>query len=143
MPTKFDPTSPAVQAHLTIEQSVIQRMSTNSTGCKAWCITLVSAIFIVVADKDKPNFALFSLIPTILFFVMDGYYLAMERMFRASYNGFLTKLHAGTVEWDELFIIRPKGEMFLNFLQSLVSFSILPFYVTLVFMALIVKYVIV
>ena len=48
----------AVQAHLGIVQSVIQRMSANSASCKTWCITLVSAILVVVANKDEPQYAL-------------------------------------------------------------------------------------
>ena len=51
----LDETSPSVQAHLGIIQGVIQRMATNSAACKTWCITIVSAILVVVADKQNPN----------------------------------------------------------------------------------------
>jgi len=47
--------SPTVQAHLGIAQAVIQRMAANSASCKAWCITLVAAILVIVADKGKPS----------------------------------------------------------------------------------------
>ena len=67
----------AVQSHLNIIQSVIQRMSTNSASCKAWCITLVSAILVIVTDKSKPEYALISIIPVILFFFFFSYYLSL------------------------------------------------------------------
>ncbi len=35
--------SGAVQSYLGILQGVINRMASNSAGCKTWCITLVSA----------------------------------------------------------------------------------------------------
>jgi hypothetical protein len=60
-------------------------MASNSASCKAWCITLVSAILVIVADKGKPQHALITIIPTVLFLVLDTYYLAIE-MFRQSYT---------------------------------------------------------
>lgn len=85
----FREDSQAVQAHLGIMQDVIQRMASNSASCKTWCITLVSAILVVVADKGKPEYAWLALIPTVLFFALDAYYLALEKMFRLSYNNLL------------------------------------------------------
>lgn len=85
---KFQENSQAVQAHLAIAQSVIQRMANNSAGCKAWCITLVSAILVVVAQEGKPGFALLAILPTFLFAFLDTYYLALEKRFRNAYNSF-------------------------------------------------------
>lgn len=56
-----------VQSHLGLIQSVIQRMAGNSVSCKTWCITLVSAILVIVVDKGKSSYALITLIPTLLF----------------------------------------------------------------------------
>ena len=41
--------SSAVQKHLEIMQGVIFRMAENSRSCKVWCVTLVSAILVLVA----------------------------------------------------------------------------------------------
>lgn len=138
----IDESSPAVQAHLTIEQSVIQRMSTNSASCKAWCIALVSAILIVVAEKENVNLALLAVLPTLLFLILDAYYLALERMFRASYKHFLTKLHKKQIHPEDLFVITPRGELCKNVLSSLGSFSVWPFYGTLLITVLLVRCVI-
>lgn len=116
--------SQAVQAHLAIAQSVIQRMASNSSSCKAWCITLISAILVIVADKGKPQYALIAIIPTTLFLVLDSYYLALERMFRQSYNGFIEKLHIGKVIAPDLYAVTPYGSLFKTFFSSLISFSI-------------------
>lgn len=124
-------TSPSVQTHLGILQSVIQRMAGNSTSCKTWCITIVSAILVIVADKGKPNFAFIALIPTLLFLALDAYYLALEKAFRASYNDFVRKLHSGKACVEDLYAVAPKGNESKHQIEALKSFSIWGFYVTL------------
>jgi len=136
---EFKENSQAVQAHLSITQSVIQRMGANSTSCKAWCITLVSAILVIVADKGKPQYALIAIIPTILFLALDTYYLSLEKMFRQSYNLFIEKLHNRKVFAADLYAVSPSGDMLKTLSSSLRSFSIWPFYLTLLAMIWLVK----
>ncbi|MEW5708891.1 MAG: hypothetical protein AB1830_08305 [Pseudomonadota bacterium] len=123
--------SAPVQAHPSIAQAVIQRMASNSASCKAWCITLVAAILVIVADKGKPKYALIAVIPTVLFLVLDAYYLALERCFRVSYNEFIDKVHGGRVVAVDLYAVTPKGRLPTAVLRSLGSFAIWPFYLTL------------
>ena len=136
--TEVNVNSPAVQSHLTIMQGVIERMAENSRSCKLWCITLVSAALILVARTDKPEYALIALIPAILFLILDTYYLALERGFRRSYNGFVERLHGNELAPSDLYSIAPDGSILRHFGASLGSFSIWPFYPTLVVMILIV-----
>lgn len=131
---KLNQCSEAVQSHLSILQSVINRMATNSATCKAWCVTLVSAILVIVADKANARFSLIALLPTLLFICLDSYYLSLERGFRKSYNLFVKDLHMGRVEQVDLFEISPEGGPFRHFLKSFTSFSIWPFYLTLLIM---------
>jgi hypothetical protein len=131
--------SEAVQAHLSITQSVIQRMAANSSSCKGWSITLVSAILVIVADKGKPQYTLIALIPTFLFLILDTYYLALEKMFRRSYNSFIDKLHKGDVLAQDLYAVSPSGNLFKTFFKALGSFSVWPFYATLAIMIFITK----
>ncbi len=131
---RYGEESQAVQSHLSILQNVIQRMAANSSASKAWCITLVSAILVIVADKLKPDYALIALIPTVLFLVLDAYYLGLELGFRNSYNSFIEKLHNNRVEQSDLYAVKPTGKKILLFLKSLLSFSVWPFYGTLFFM---------
>ena len=125
---EFRENSQAVQSHLAIMQSVIQRMAANSTSAKTWCITLVSAILVIVADKQRPQYIWLSLVPAILFFGLDAYYLALERGFRGSYNAFIEKLHSNSLEVDDLFVVEPKGNLSAHFKIALRSLSIWPFY---------------
>ena len=84
----LDPESSAVRTHLNIMQGVIQRMAENSRACKFWCVTIASATLVLVARTERPEYAL---IPSALFFILDAYYLALERRFRSSYSTFLNE----------------------------------------------------
>ena len=138
----FRENSQAVHAHLGITQTVIQRMASNSASCKTWCITWVSAILVLIADKGKPEYAWLALIPIILFFALDAYYLALEKMFRLSYNKFIDKLHQGKIVASDLYAVVPSGSMSKTIWASVLSFSIWPFYTTLFVMVLIAKKVV-
>ncbi|MHB9142591.1 MAG: hypothetical protein ACYC25_12020, partial [Paludibacter sp.] len=106
-------------------------MTTNSTSSKAWCITIVSAILVIVADKSKPNYALLAFIPTFLFFTLDAYYLAMEKGFRNTYNSFVNKLHSGTLIAKDLFSVKPEGNLSALQFEAICSFSVWGFYLVI------------
>jgi len=128
---KIDERSPSVQSHLGIIQNVIQRMGSNSSACKTWCITIVAALLVVIADKNKPNLALLALFPTVLFAGLDVYYLALEKGFRHSYDNFIRKLHIQALTASDLYSLEPTGNVWLLQLQALKSFAIWGFYVPL------------
>jgi len=136
---KYD--SPAVQSSLTILQDVIARMAGNSANAKSWCVALVSAILVLLADRASPDLVWMAIMPIIIFCMLDAYYLAMEKDFRNRYNELVKKLHAGVATVDDLFVIIPPGQSPLstsNAWRALKSFSVLPFYVTQVIVLLIV-----
>jgi len=140
---QYNENSQAIQSHLSLTQSVIQRMSSNSAACKAWCITLVSAVLVIVADKGIPQYAMLAFLPTALFLTLDTYYLALEGMFIKSYNTFIDKLHEGKIDAKDLYIIRPSGNSFYSFWSAIISFSIWPFYLTLIILIIIVKLIVI
>lgn len=129
--SSLNESSPSVQTHLGILQSVIQRMAANSSNIKTACITIVSAILVIVADKGKPNYAWIALVPSILFMALDTYYLALEKSFRETYNKFVSKLHNETVTPHDLYFVSPSGSQWRHRYDSLKSFSIWGFYLTL------------
>jgi len=131
--------SASVQSHLLILQGVIQRMASNSTSCKAWCITIVSAILVLIADKNKPELAWLALLPSLLFLALDAYYLALEKAFRASYSEFIQKLHSNSLFSDDLYSIVPRGNMSKHQIESLKSFSVWGFYVALIVLVVMAK----
>ena len=130
-PDSFGPESTAVHTHLQIMQGVIQRMADNSRFCKVWCVTLVAAILVLVARTGKADHILIALAPTVLFLVLDAYYLGLERGFRTSYNAFVAKVHDSSVTTSDLFPVTTSGSIQRHFLWAVFrSFSILPFYLT-------------
>ena len=123
--------SASVQSYLQILQSVTNRMAANSAGCKTWCITLVSAIAVLVAAKDEPRYVFVALVPIALFWCLDSYYLGLERKFREQYNTFIRKLHEGNAEIEDVFIVSPGkglGEQLVAMAGAAWSISIWPFY---------------
>ena len=131
--------SPSVHAHLANMQSVIQRMASNSSSSKAWCITLVSALLVIVADKGKSNYAWLAVIPTVLFLVVDAYYLALEKGLRDAYNAFIDKPHREDLQPSDLYAVAPSGPLTKQFVRSLISFAVWPFYLTLLVMIYLAK----
>ena len=122
--------SSAVQKHLEIIQGVISRMAENSRSCKVWCVTLVAAALVLVARTGKADHALIALVPTALFYVLDAYYLMLEKRFRKSYNTFVGKVHIGQVTTSHLYTVIPEGSVARVMLWAMFrSFSVLPFYV--------------
>jgi hypothetical protein len=107
----IDSESPSIQTHLGILQNVIQRMASNSSACKTWCVTLVSAVLVIVADKGKPDYAWIAMLPIVVFAALDAYYLALEKAFRNSYNDFISKLHNKSLTEGDLYSVIPKGNM--------------------------------
>ena len=131
--------SASVQSYLGILQGVINRMAANSASCKTWCIALVSAIIVIIADKGNADYVLISVFPIVLFLFLDSYYLGLERGFVAQYNDFVKKIHDGTAKIDDLFIVTPKAGK-LATLKAIGSPAVWPFYGLLVAMLLIVRY---
>ena len=127
--TKYGAESSAVQKHLEIMQGVINRMAENSRSCKVWCVTLVSAILVLVARTGESQHALIALAPTLLFYVLDAYYLSLERSFRCSYRNFVRKIREGTVPVSDLYTVASTGSVPQGTLWAMfMSFSVPPFY---------------
>ena len=72
--------------HLEFIQSTITRMNQNSFQIKGWMITLVSAVLALYASSEKVVYILIAIVPAIVFWLLDAYYLQQERRFRGVYN---------------------------------------------------------
>ena len=103
----FDFKAPAVQSHLEMLQGVIQRMADNSRYCKLWSITALSAVIFLAARTGIAWHTLIALVPLLLFFLLDVYYLSLERRFRDSYVRLLGKLQDGTYGPEDAYQIAP------------------------------------
>lgn len=129
--SEFTYDSPSVQSHLSILQEVISRMASNSAAAKTWCIALVSAILVVISDKEIPDLVWIALVPILLLSALDAYYLGLERVFRGQYNAFIDKLHRNEVGIADIYVVTPSegsGATFKTTFRAMRSFSIWPFY---------------
>jgi len=72
--------------HLEMIQGIINRLSTNSFLLKGWSVVLVSALFALAAKESKGLFAYVVFFPAFIFWFLDGYFLAQERLFRRLYD---------------------------------------------------------
>jgi hypothetical protein len=74
------------RAHLEMIQAIITRMSTNSFLLKGWSVTLASALFALAAGGAQPLFVYLAYFPAFVFWILDGYFLRQERLFRKLYD---------------------------------------------------------
>lgn len=71
-------------------------MAANCTSCKNWLITIVSALFALqLLNTDLIPYLWISLIPTVLFLLLDAYYLGQEKRFRDLESIFVRKAKTG------------------------------------------------
>lgn len=106
--------------HLELLQSVISRLSNNSFLVKGWCITL-NSVLVVVGDR-RPAWTAIPVAVTVAvgFWLLDGYYLRQERLFRTLYERVAAgrddpppvftmdaQRYGGRVTWFEVLLSRP------------------------------------
>lgn len=74
------------QSHLQMIQAVVNRLSQNSFLLKGWSVILISALFALAAGNAKVFFIYLAYFPAIAFWILDGYFLRQERLFRKLYD---------------------------------------------------------
>ena len=72
--------------HLDFIQGSINRLSTNSFLLKGWSVILVSALFVLSGEESDDSFAYLSLVPAVIIWGLDGYFLWQERLYRKLYD---------------------------------------------------------
>lgn len=77
--------------HMDYIQSVISRLANNSFVMKGWALTLSSTILGFAASQGQTTLALAAVIPALVFWVLDTYYLRQERAFREMFNDVAAK----------------------------------------------------
>lgn len=74
--------------HLEFIQQTICRLADNSFRLKQWSVLLVAATLALLSQQsDSTEWACFiPLIPVLVFWGLDGYFLWQERLYRDLYN---------------------------------------------------------
>ena len=78
--------------HLEMIQGIIDRLAKDSFLLKGWSVTIVAALLALsAATGEKISLMLIAYIPLVVFWILDGYYLWNERLFRALYERVIKK----------------------------------------------------
>lgn len=72
--------------HLEMIENVIERMAQNSFALKGWAMTLVAAICALATAGSEHRFVVVALIPILIFWFLDAFYLQKERKYRELFN---------------------------------------------------------
>jgi hypothetical protein len=72
--------------HMEMIQGVVSRLAGNSFLIKGWALTLTGAFLGFAVNKSSSGLAAAALIPIVLFWALDSYYLRVERLFRALFE---------------------------------------------------------
>ena len=73
--------------HLEFIQGVINRMTGNLFFLRGWTITLIVALLALFIKNTNSDYIISFLVVLILvFWILDGYFLSQERLFRDLYN---------------------------------------------------------
>lgn len=72
--------------HLQMLQDVISRMANNSFMIKGWSITVIAALLGFAVSDHADLMAYVALLPWLAFWLLDGFFLRQERLFRGLYD---------------------------------------------------------
>lgn len=72
--------------YLQMIQNIISRMAENSFKIKGWGIGVMLAIFSFAGTQGDKRCILFTIIPLVVLWGLDAYYLQLERKYRLFYD---------------------------------------------------------
>ena len=129
-------------SHLNMIQSIITRMGNNSFALKGWAVGIMIAVY-AVAGNSNVKAVIVTLMPLIVFWFIDTYYLMLERKFRCLYDDVRIK-----DEKDIDFSMNP-NDVKINldevkkygFFSIFFSKSVLPFYLVCIATTLVIYFV--
>lgn len=85
--------------YLQMIQNNIERMAANSANCKTWMVAFVTAFMALGSSIAVARYwLLLGIIPILLFWYLDTFYLHLERAMRNRERDFLNKIAAGDNE---------------------------------------------
>lgn len=85
--------------HLEMIQGVINRMASNSFQLKEWTVVLVSALFALAAKDANGLYVYLAYFPTVVFWILDGYFLRQECLYRKLYDK-VRKVSASEIDFS-------------------------------------------
>lgn len=118
-------------AHLQMIQGIITRMGQNSFQIKGWAIGIMIAIFSFAGEQSNTRCILFTIVPLIIMWFLDSYYLQLERKFRLLYDD--VRISEGSRDYDMNFNdikIKVCDSYKISYFKILMSATEIVFYLT-------------
>jgi len=127
--------------HLEFIQNIISRMAGNLFFLRGWTITLIGVLLALFSKGNNSNYIIYFLIVlTLVFWILDGYFLSQERLFRALYN-YVRKLKEEEIDFS-MNTSEYKKLKKNTLVYSMFSPTLLIFYLPLITAALFIIYLI-
>ena len=127
--------------HLNMIQQVISRMGNNSFSLKGWTVGIMIAIF-AFAGNNLHKAAVVTIIPILVFWFLDTYYLRKERHFRLLYDDTRVK-EEKEIDFNMNIndcIVNIKDIKKYGFINIMFSKTVWPFYVVCIITTLIIYF---
>lgn len=128
--------------YISLLQENINRMASNSANCKTWLVTILAALLAIqVSLQELQGILWIALVPAILFYILDSYYLGLERRFIKIEGNFVEHEKTDDTLFLLLYNFNTKaimGDWKATWL-AMGSASTFPFYITVIIIILVVS----
>lgn len=117
--------------HLQMIQGIIDRMGSNCFSIKEWSLAITVGTYMFANKTDHYNVVI-AIFPLIVLWVLDAYYLLLERQYRALYNEIRQK-DEKEIDFNmdiQNLNLKMKDTKKYSLFCILISKSILPFYIS-------------
>lgn len=118
-------------------QRIIDRLSNTSFILKGWAVSLVAGLMVLAANGTNQGYVLIAYIPIVVFWLLDAYFLMMERQYRK-----LFEKNSDLAQELEHFTLKRDKATFAMFAEAVVSITILMAYIPLIASTLIAMFII-
>ena len=108
-------------------QRVVDRLSNTSFVLKGWAVSLVAGLMALAASGTNHGYVLVAYIPTVVFWLLDAYFLMMERQYRKIFEE-----NMDLSQEVKCFNLKRKKATFPMFAEAAFSITMLLTYVPLI-----------
>lgn len=108
-------------------QRVVDRLSNTSFILKGWAVSLVAGLMALATSGTNHGYVLVAYIPTVVFWLLDAYFLMMERQYRKIFEE-----NMDLSQEVKCFTLKRKKATFPMFAKAALSITMLLTYVPLI-----------
>ena len=123
--------------HLEFTLGVVDRLASASFQMKGWSVVLVSALLVLVAQAGRVELGVVLVVPIVVFWALDGYFLCQERLVRKLYDR-VRQLCEEEIDFSmDVGVFRSAGRFgrLRDWWSAAWSVTLWPFYGTLAFLS--------